>query len=191
MRSISFMTDRGPNAHLYPQWREPSGALTTPVDIGQVWITSAPTAVANGQHKLDVFYRGSNNHLWTSWWPDKPGGKWWSGAEYITETAAVSSNPSGFDQSGAKISRVFYTGTGGRLYLLTSVNGSPWQSEGTGVLMGTMISAASEDEVFFIGTKPTTQSPTGGLWRVYRSPQWHGPRNRCAGLLTKCSGFRD
>jgi hypothetical protein len=39
------------------------------MDLGGVQLTSDPTATIHGNHDVDVFYRGPNNHLWTSWWP--------------------------------------------------------------------------------------------------------------------------
>jgi hypothetical protein len=59
---------------LYWQWPDGAGGYTTPADLSSVGATSSASVAANGRHPLDAFYRGSNNHLWTSWWD----GTWWS-----------------------------------------------------------------------------------------------------------------
>jgi hypothetical protein len=49
---------------------------------------------------FDVFYRGPNGHLWTSWWD---GGQWWSaptdldGVGLSSEPAAITGGPHGID----------------------------------------------------------------------------------------------
>ena len=69
-------------------------------------VSPAPSAVADGQHRIDVFYRGPNGHLWTSWWD---GGQWWSaptdlgGVELSPEPAALTGGPYGIDVFAARI----------------------------------------------------------------------------------------
>jgi hypothetical protein len=87
---------------------------SAPADLGGVTLASGPGAVSGGQHKIDVFYRGPNNHLWTSWWPDKPGGQWWSapadlgGVMLTSEPVAV--------KSGSHQIDVFYRGPNNHLW---------------------------------------------------------------------------
>jgi hypothetical protein len=85
---------------------------SAPTDLGGVAISSGPSAVADGQHRIDVFYRGLNGHLWTSWWDG--GGQWWSaptdlgGVELSSEPAAITGGPHGTD--------VFYRGPNNHLW---------------------------------------------------------------------------
>src|SRR5262249_11100371 len=72
------------------------------------------TVVANGRHTLDVFYVGPNGHLWTSWWPDKPGSQWWSGATDLGGDA-VTSAPAAVANALHKID-VFYRGPNHHLW---------------------------------------------------------------------------
>jgi hypothetical protein len=44
--------------------------VQAPTDLGGVELSSEPAGVTGGPHGIDVFYRGPNSHLWTSWWPD-------------------------------------------------------------------------------------------------------------------------
>ena len=46
---------------------------------------------ANAGDKIDVFYSGTNGHLWErAWWPDTPGSQWWSGAADLGGVALTS-----------------------------------------------------------------------------------------------------
>ena len=82
-----------------------------PVDLGGVELTSSPASVSRDPSRIDVFYRGPNNHLWTSWWD---GGQWWSaatdlgGIDLTSAPAAVSRDPQRMD--------VFYRGPNNHLW---------------------------------------------------------------------------
>jgi hypothetical protein len=58
---------------------------------------------------IDVFYRGANNHLWMSYWPDKPGSTWWSPPEDLRGN--LMSGP-----GAASADRVFYRGSNNHLW---------------------------------------------------------------------------
>src|SRR5712692_8861967 len=101
-------------------------------DLGGVELSSAPSAVSNGRHVVDVFYQGPNKHLWTSWWPDKPGSQWWSPP---TDLGGVelTSPPAAMVGVGPQKVQVFYRGP--NLHLWTSwwpdKPGSLWWSAPT------------------------------------------------------------
>src|SRR5713226_1450248 len=87
---------------------------SAPVDLGGVGLASGPAAVSGGLHKVDVFYRGPNDHLWTSWWPDKHDGQLWSaptdlsGVTLASEPVAVTGGVHRID--------VFYRGPNNHLW---------------------------------------------------------------------------
>jgi hypothetical protein len=93
----------------------------------QADISSGPAVVARGS-RLDVLYQGTNNHLWTSHWPDKPGSEWWSGGEDLN--AEVTSTPAAMAR-GNRID-VFYRGTNNHLWTShwPDKPGSEWWSGG-------------------------------------------------------------
>jgi hypothetical protein len=81
------------------------------VDLGGVPLTSEPTAVSGGPHRLDVFYRGPNNHLWTSWWN---GEQWWS-APVDLGGVELTSAPTAVVKARNQVD-VFYRGPNGHLW---------------------------------------------------------------------------
>jgi hypothetical protein len=104
----------GPNQHLWMERLTYNMGAFAPVDLGGTGLTSAPSAVGNSRHKYDVFYRGPNNHLWTSWWPDKPGSQWWSAP---TDLAGVALAAAPSAVGGARhIIDVFYKGPNNHLW---------------------------------------------------------------------------
>jgi hypothetical protein len=58
-------------------------------------VPPGPSAVADGGHGVDLFYRGPNGHLWTNWWD----GRLWSaptdlgGVELSSEPPAIAGGP--------------------------------------------------------------------------------------------------
>src|SRR5712664_2948097 len=56
---------------------------SAPTDLGGVELSSEPTAITGGPHGIAVLYRSPNNHLWTIWWPDQPGGQFWRAPAHL------------------------------------------------------------------------------------------------------------
>jgi hypothetical protein len=77
-------------------------------------LNSGPAAVTGGQHRIDIFYRGPNDHLWTSWWD---GGLWWSwwSAPRDLGGAALTSAPAAIT-GGRNTVDVFYRGPNNHLW---------------------------------------------------------------------------
>ncbi len=150
---------------------------SAPVDLGGASLNSGPAAVTGGHNPIDVFYRGPNDHLWTSWWD---GGAWWSapadlgGVNLTSEPSAVA--------GGAHALDVFYRGPNNHLWMSSWPDkpGSPWWS-GAADLGGVALTSAPaavtggqhKMDVFYRG-------PNNHLWMSFwpdkpGSPWWSAP----------------
>ncbi len=169
---------RGPNNHVWTSWwpdKPGSQWWSAPTDLGGVEITSAPTAVGGlqkpvtgGVHDIDLYYRGPNNHVWTSWWPDKPGSQWWSAPTDlggVEISSAPTSVLAGHTREDARLT-LFYGGPNNHLWTSwwPDKPGSQWWSAPTdlgGVAIASVPAALSNDkdqiDVFYRG-------PNNHLW---------------------------
>lgn len=111
---------------------------------------------------MDVYYRGPNNHLWTSWWPDTPSSQWWSapkdlgGVTLASAPTAVTGGQHGVD--------VYYQGPNSHLWTSwwPETPGSPWWS--------------APNDLGGVALASTPAAVTGGQHRVdvfYKGPNSH------------------
>jgi hypothetical protein len=93
------------------------------VDLGGEEIaTSAPMAVANGPHKLDVYYLNSAGQLTISWWD---GGPWWSAPEHFALIGVRA--PVAVTNMGPHKVDVVYRGSDDHLWTFWT-DGGPWSA---------------------------------------------------------------
>ena len=158
----------------------PTGPWSNATDLGGVELTSAPSAISRAPGRIDVFYRGPNNHLWTSWWE---GGPWWSapkdlGGEILTSApSAVSRAPGRID--------VFYLGPNNHLWTSWWDQGPGWSAPkdlGGETLTSapTAVSRApGRIDVFYRGTNKH-------LWTSWweGGPWWSAPADLGGEILT-------
>ncbi len=133
----------------------PTAPWSTPVDLGGVELNSAPSAVSRAPGRIDVFYRGPNKHLWTSWWE----GSSWSaptdlgGVELTTGPAAVSCGTNQLD--------VFMGGPDDNLHVSWWDEGPWWSAQCR------LDSVALSSEPAAVSTKQ------GRLYVLYRGANGH------------------
>lgn len=156
---------------IFPGW-------SAPADLGGVELTSSPSAVSGGQHKLDVFYRGPNNHLWVSWWD---GGPWWS-APADLGGVEITSGPSALavTTGDSPVVAVFYRGPNNHLWTSwwdgnqwsdpTDLGGVELTSGPTAVIGGWPKLGEHKLDVFYCG-------PNGDVWTSWwdGGPWWSAP----------------
>jgi hypothetical protein len=132
-------------------------------DLQGIELTSSLSAVSSDPSKrIDLFYRGPNNHLWTSLWPDQSG-QWWSAPVDLLGDDLTSS-PSAV-RRGPRID-VFYRGPNNHLWTRwwPDESGAAWSApvDLFGVDLTSSPSAISRDgetlDVFYRG-------PNGHLWK--------------------------
>src|SRR6185295_12335694 len=113
----------GTDRHMYHQFSPGAGGpLNKPQDIGFVGTSMQASVVANGRHKLDVFYRGDDQKLWTRWVEND--GTWSAGVSLGGDK--IMSSPFAISNGLHKLD-VFYAGSDGSLYL-TWWDGGAWFS---------------------------------------------------------------
>ncbi|MFO1498989.1 MAG: hypothetical protein U1G07_11455 [Verrucomicrobiota bacterium] len=219
---------QGSNGHLWTIYHDAGPWWSEPIDLGgphkrtdrAIAIKSAPAATSGGPHKADVFYIGPNDHIWTTYWDEKTA--WWTrGSEIGKQTISghltavtngphlvevfynvadqlwsiysddglhwsapnhfptrINSNPSAVSSTTTtakggvvkttRTAYVFLSDASNQLSAVISSDRGPWGVFSQGIKIGPQISAASEDEVFFIGTPKSTDSAAGGVYRAFR-----------------------
>jgi hypothetical protein len=106
--------DRGQLWHRWKDWREgwiPVSEWENFFFPGTGPLSSAPAAVSWGTGRIDVFARGSDNHLWSQWW----NGSAWSGWDGGDHGGTLLSAPAATSWGPNRLA-IFHVGTDSRVY---------------------------------------------------------------------------
>jgi hypothetical protein len=137
-------------------------------------VITAPSAVAQANGNIDIFWKGSvDSHLWHGQYSVPQG---WSGPQRLG--GSLASRPSPVESSPGTV-EAFWMGTDRRLWYITRALGGTWSkpaSLGMGPLGGppkATAAASGATEVFWKG------SSDGRIWSASITPGhgWHGPRD--------------
>ena len=144
--------------------------------LGSGPLGGQPHVISSGPGNLDVFWRGTDNGLWHTWYS---GGQW-HGPQELAPAGSLASDPSPVS-SEAGVLDVFWKGTDGNLWHVWYQNG--WhgpQSLGGGPLGSApqpVSWGSGQIDVFWKGTN-------GDLWHAYYgSGSWHSAQDLGMGPL--------
>ena len=143
--------------------------------LGSGPLGGQPHVISSGPGNLDVFWRGTDNGLWHTWYS---GGQW-HGPQELAPAGSLASDPSPVS-SEAGVLDVFWKGTDGNLWHVWYQNG--WhgpQSLGGGPLGSApqpVSWGSGQIDVFWKGTD-------GNLWHMWYLNGWYGPQSLGGGPL--------
>jgi hypothetical protein len=143
--------------------------------LGSGPLGGQPHVISSGPGDLDVFWRGTDNGLWHTWYSGGP----WNGPQELAPPGSLASDPSPVS-SEAGVLDVFWKGTDGNLWHVWYQNG--WhgpQSLGGGPLGSApqpVSWGSGQIDVFWTGTD-------GNLWHMWYLNGWYGPQSLGGGPL--------
>ena len=143
--------------------------------LGSGPLGGQPHVISSGPGNLDVFWRGTDNGLWHTWYS---GGQW-HGPQALAPAGSLASDPSPVSSEAGALD-VFWEGTDGNLWHVWYQNG--WhgpQSLGGGPLGSApqpVSWGSGQIDVFWKGTD-------GNLWHMWYLNGWYGPQSLGGGPL--------
>ncbi|MGD1053148.1 MAG: G1 family glutamic endopeptidase [Candidatus Dormibacteria bacterium] len=143
--------------------------------LGSGPLGGQPHAISPAPGDLDVFWRGTDNGLWHTWYS---GGQW-NGPQELAPPGSLASDPSPVS-SETGVMDVFWKGTDNNLWHVWYQNG--WhgpQSLGGGPLGSApqpVSWGSGQIDVFWKGTD-------GNLWHMWYQSGWYGPQSLGGGPL--------